>query len=154
MCVYMYKHIGTLYTMRIWHWNHTEKSKLQWKSFSTIITSVQIKEMTRFQFLVVCPGFWLSVLGIYKIYTRMKMSFGYRFMVGRQTTAWVFLVVRSLFWLSWAHGQPKFWMLIITLKFVCYCFSKILKCYSQIQVSYLCMALTVAEGAVRDPGMS
>ena len=73
-----------------------------------------VPRTTRLQFLVVRPGFWLSVLGIYK-YTRTKMSFGYRFMVVHWTTASVFLVVRQLFWLSRAHGQPKFRTLAKTI---------------------------------------
>ncbi len=39
----------------------------------------------RLQFLVVRPNFWLSVLGIY-----YQVSFNYRFMVVRRTTASVF----------------------------------------------------------------
>jgi len=52
---------------------------------------------TRLQFLVVRQSFWLSV--------HTKASSGYRFMVGRRTTASLFLVVRQLLLLSRAHGQ-------------------------------------------------
>ncbi len=46
--------------------------------------------------------------------TCTKVTFGYRFMVVCRTTASVFFVVRRRFWLSWAHRQPKFWMLVIS----------------------------------------
>jgi len=55
------------------------------------------------------PGcnFWLSAK-VFGCQTRTKVSFGYRFMVVRRTTASLFLVVRQLFWLSRANGQPLF----------------------------------------------
>ena len=62
----------------------------------------------RLQFLVVHPSCWLSILGI----QCTKVTFGYRFMVARRTTASVFLVVRRRNWLSRAHQQPKFRTLI------------------------------------------
>ncbi len=58
--------------------------------------------------------FWLSVkvFGFpYLEYMNIQVQrlvFDYKFMVVRWTTAAVFLVVRWLFWLSWAHGQPEF----------------------------------------------
>ncbi len=56
------------------------------------------------------PGhnFWLSVQVFGCPYTYTKVSFCYKFMVVCWTTASVFLVVWRLFWLSRAHGQPKF----------------------------------------------
>ncbi len=45
----------------------------------------------------------------------MGSSFTSKFMVVRRTTTSIFSVVRRLFWLSQAHGQPKFRTPLITI---------------------------------------
>ncbi len=69
-----------------------------------------VPQTTRLQFLVVRPGFWLSVLGNihYNEHTCTKVSLGYKLMDVRRTTESVFVAVWRCFLLSQAHGQPKF----------------------------------------------
>ncbi len=65
-----------------------------------------------------CPSKFLVVLTWNKVNNSgSSVTAGaWKFMVVRRTTTSVFLVVRRLFWLSRAHGQPKFRTLVISIE--------------------------------------